>query len=293
MVEGNFSALARKLDAELRRAWPLTGGTSARVTALEVRRGGEVQRWVVRRYGEANLAADPESARHEFQLLRFLHAAGLPVPAPVQVEEDLFPAPALVTGFVEGESVLEPGRVSHLAEQLADFLLRLHALTVPPEVAAFLPSSPGPGPRPAVLDDPLSEGHIRNVLEGRWPPPSPHPPALLHGDFWPGNVLWCAERITAVIDWEDAALGDPLADVANARLELLFFFGLETMEAFTAHHRTRSGLDFSALPLWDLRAALRPAGKLAGWGLDEGTGRTLQLRHARFVEAALRELGET
>ena len=36
---------------------------------------------------------------------------------------------------------------------------------------------------------------------------------------------WCHNRIVAVIDWEDAALGDPLADVANARLEVLMHFG--------------------------------------------------------------------
>jgi hypothetical protein len=36
----------------------------------------------------------------------------------------------------------------------------------------------------------------------------------------------------AVIDWEDAAIGDPLADVANARLELTWAIGLEAMEDF-------------------------------------------------------------
>jgi aminoglycoside phosphotransferase (APT) family kinase protein len=34
-------------------------------------------------------------------------------------------------------------------------------------------------------------------------------------------VLWRDGRIVAVIDWEDAQVGDPLADLANTRLELL------------------------------------------------------------------------
>jgi aminoglycoside phosphotransferase (APT) family kinase protein len=37
-----------------------------------------------------------------------------------------------------------------------------------------------------------------------------------------------------VLDWEDAAIGDPLADVANVRLELLWARGIEAMEPFTS-----------------------------------------------------------
>ena len=292
-----FTRLARRLDAELLQSWPLTGGVSAQVTALEVRQGGEVRRWVVRQYGAANLSADPHSAEHEFQLLRFLRSAGLPVPTPVHLEDagDLFPTPVLVTEFVEGKTLLEadaaPHRPEQLAEQLADFLLRLHALAVPPDLLAFLPPSPGPGPRPAVLDASLSEGRIRAALGEHWPPPSPHPLALLHGDFWPGNVLWDSGQIAAVLDWEDAASGNPLADVGNARLELLFFFGPDVMEVFTHRYHRGSGLDLSALPLWDLRAALRPAGRIGTWGLEAETERTLRERHARFVERALGQLG--
>jgi aminoglycoside phosphotransferase (APT) family kinase protein len=36
--------------------------------------------------------------------------------------------------------------------------------------------------------------------------------SLLHGDYWPDNTLWRDGRLVCVIDWEDAALGDPLAD---------------------------------------------------------------------------------
>ncbi|WP_342744626.1 phosphotransferase [Deinococcus hopiensis] len=87
-----------------------------------------------------------------------------------------------------------------------------------------------------------------------------NPPALLHGDFWPGNVLHSG-HIDAVTNWEDAAWGDLLADMANTRLKLLLFFGAEAMESFTAQYCQRSALNFSALPRHGLRAALRPAGR--------------------------------
>jgi aminoglycoside phosphotransferase (APT) family kinase protein len=114
--------------------------------------------------------------------------------------------------------------------------------------------------QPARLDEALSEGRIREVLEPVWPLPQRNKPALLHGDFWPGNTLWKHGRLLAIIDWEDAALGDPLADVANARLEVLWAFGLEAMNGFTGCYKTlMPALDFGDLPYWDLGAALRPA----------------------------------
>ncbi|HVB09814.1 MAG TPA: phosphotransferase, partial [Bacillota bacterium] len=40
-------------------------------------------------------------------------------------------------------------------------------------------------------------------------------PRLLHGDYHPLNVLTDGERITAVLDWTNAAAGDPRTDVAR------------------------------------------------------------------------------
>ncbi len=286
-----FAHLARQLvpGGELLRAWPLTGGVSARVTALEVRGpDGRVMRVVVRQHGEANRQRDPQVAAHEFALLRALTRAGLPVPAPlrVTVPHDPFPHPALVTAFAEGEGEVPPAQVQGAARQLAAFLARLHRLD--PAGLTLLPL-PDPPPAPTVLDEELSEGRVRAALEPRWPPP-PVTPALLHGDLWPGNALWRAGTLSAVLDWEDAALGDPLADVANTRLELLWAYGEDPMWAFTRAYADAAPLDAARLALWDLWAALRPAGRLSSWGLDATTEARMRTRHARFVDAALARL---
>jgi aminoglycoside phosphotransferase (APT) family kinase protein len=42
----------------------------------------------------------------------------------------------------------------------------------------------------------------------------PAKPVLVHGDFRPGNVLFRADRITAILDWEMAHVGDPGEDLA-------------------------------------------------------------------------------
>ena len=130
-----------------------------------------------------------------------------------------------------------------------------------------------------------------------WPPPSPARRALLHGDFWPGNVLWRDNRIVAVIDWEDAAVGDPLADVATTRLDLRFAFGSEAMRAFTDHYLALTAVDITNLPVWDLVAALRPAGGISAWAADwanfgrpDLTASGMRATHAEFLDAALAAL---
>ena len=85
-----FAQVVRRLDPEaaLRRAWPLTGGVSAEVTALELLHAdGRTQTVIVRQHGAADRRANPRIAAAEFRLLAGLHAAGLPVPEPLLLDE--------------------------------------------------------------------------------------------------------------------------------------------------------------------------------------------------------------
>jgi aminoglycoside phosphotransferase (APT) family kinase protein len=111
---------------------------------------------------------------------------------------------------------------------------------------------------------------------------------LLHGDFWPGNILWKDDRLVAVIDWEDAAIGDPLSDVANSRLEILWAFGIDAMNDFTRRYASiRTDVDFTDLPYWDLCAGLRLSSRIAGWGVDDTTDKTMRERYKWFANQAL------
>jgi aminoglycoside phosphotransferase (APT) family kinase protein len=142
------------------------------------------------------------------------------------------------------------------------------------------------------LDDSLSEGAIRDALVAAWPLPRRNRPALLHGDYWPGNILWQDGRLVAIVDWEDAARGDPLADLANSRLEVLWAFGIEAMRLFTHHYRATTALDVANLPYWDLYAALRPASKLSTWGLDDATETAMREGHGLFVAQAFEAMSD-
>jgi aminoglycoside phosphotransferase (APT) family kinase protein len=191
--------------------------------------------------------------------------------------------------------VLEPPAaipgVPGVAGQLAAVLARIHGM--PRDRAPFLRDiRERLGRRlsetPARFDQTLGEREIRAALARVWPPAPGNEAVLLHGDFWPGNTLWHRGRLAAVIDWEDAGFGDPLADLANARLEITMNLGQDLTREFTAHYRSlMPAVDYTNLPHWDLCAALRPAGQMSSWGLGQARLRKYQDGHRAFVRQAL------
>ena len=298
-VDGDtsFRRVVRAIDpgAELLRSWRLEGGVSTRVTALEIGRpGGRREKLVVRQYGDAKLRANPNVAEDEFRLLELVRAAGVPAPRPFLADASghMLSRPYLVSALVEGESGLGTGGdVRSEVRELAGVLARIHG--IPRGGAPFLADKNERvrrrlGERPARLDETLSEGDIRAALARLWPPRSPNAPVLLHGDFWPGNTLWRDGRLAAVIDWEDAGIGDPLTDLANGRLEIAMFHGQDAMREFTGRYRSLvPSADYTNLPCWDLCAALHPAGQMASWGLDASTLARVRDGHRAFVVQAL------
>jgi aminoglycoside phosphotransferase (APT) family kinase protein len=292
-----FELLIQKFEpqSKLLRAWDLKGGVSAQVTALEIERpDGEIRKLVVRRHGERDRQRNPNIAAAEFKLLRQLKSKGLPVPASYWLETSgtTFPEPLIVLEFLEGSPDEAPHDPSEFLTQLAAQLAQIHRLDGLDPTIAFLPRVEDMvltwlKNRPKLLDESLQEGKIRSVLEPVWPLRERNPAVLLHGDFWPGNFLWKNGQLVGVIDWEDAALGDPLFDLAISRLEILWSHGPEAMRQFTNFYQASSKIDETSLPYWDLCAALRPAGQLSQWCLDVEERKSLTEKHRWFVTQAL------
>ena len=295
-----FEALAKRLrpDARLRAVRVLEGGVSAETTLLDIEQpDGRIEELVVRRHGSRDLDANPNVAGDEYRLLTCLYASGLAVPEPYYVDEigTILGSPCIVIAFVDGTDTIEAGNLNDSLAQMAVFLADLHRLDGNDPALSFLPDPQRTVATalvnpPERLDGSLSEGLIREALLASWPPKREQERSVLHGDYWPGNVLWRGGKLAAVIDWEDAGAGDPLADVANARLEILWQHGVNAMETFSACYQQKSGSDFNALPLWDLYAALRPCSKLGTWGLQPDELREMQEHHADFVRQAIAAL---
>lgn len=280
-----LAAILRRYDPALRLlgATTLEGGISATVLALDVTAGGQSRRLVLRRHGPNDLAWNPRVATHEFRLLRALCAAGQPVPEPLLLDTacDLLPTPYLLQTFIAGDGALpdDPGPA------LAECLAAIHALPVTgleflsrraDQVAQLLA---------APLADPALE-RIRQAVRARWPGPAVAE-RLQHGDFWPGNVIWDRGRIAAMIDWEDAALGDALADLGHARIELLWSHGPAVVASFTRRYCALTGAAEADLALWDLVALLDKLPRLGGWGLPPAQEAAMLAAGLGFGAAAL------
>ena len=292
--------MVQKIDphSKLLRAWELKGGISAHVTALEIEQpGGHRKKMIIRQHGAVDLQHNPRVAADEFKLLQLLHSVGLATPAPYHLDQsgEIFPMPYVVIEYIEGTPEFELDHIPDLILQLATHLSRIHKVDVSKLDVSFLPQQAKIyaemlRERPATVDASVDEMHIREALVSAWPFPQRNASVLLHGDFWPGNILWKDGKLVAIIDWEDAALGDPLADIANCRLEILWAFGIDAMHHFTDQYQSLTTIDLTNLPYLDLFAALRPASKLSEWGLDDLTETTMREGHRWFVTQAFEKL---
>jgi len=263
---------------------------------------GRQQRWVVRRHGPADLARNPQIALHEFALLQQLHAEKLPTPKPLYLDEsrEIFSDPVLVTEYIDGTPGFPSNPQGNLNAMISyvGYLLRIHMVTPERRDLSFLPQQAEivarklEGSTHRTETQTKEEKQVLQTLMAAWPNVQQvNPSVLLHGDYWPGNTLWQEKKLVAVIDWEDAAIGDPLADLANSRLEILWALGYDAMEEFTRRYRSMSLLlDITNLPFWDLWAALTPTRNLSTWGLDPPTERRMRAQLQNFLQEALTSL---
>ncbi|HEY3342067.1 MAG TPA: aminoglycoside phosphotransferase family protein [Anaerolineae bacterium] len=295
-----FQQVVHRIDphSTLLRTWELQGGVSAQVTALEIQQpDGQIVKMVVRQHGAADVRQNPHVAADEYRLLQILHAAGLATPVPYLLDQssEIMPGPYIVVSYIEGESEFAPAQLPDFIHQLAAQLSKIHLVGGCNLDLSFLPMQEKVSAnllkqRPANLDESIDEGHIRDVLESVWPLPARNKPVLLHGDYWPGNILWKGGQLAGVIDWEDAKVGDPLADLGNTRLEILWAYGVDAMSLFTASYQSMTTLEFSHLPFWDMCAALRPASKIAEWARNDEIEKRMRERHHFFITQAFQML---
>jgi aminoglycoside phosphotransferase (APT) family kinase protein len=130
-------------DASLIRAWPLRGGISARMTALELRSAdGETRRVILRQPGSWALAEDPRAAAREYGVLQTVRGVGIRAPAPLLLDETgtILPFPYLVVEFVDGQVEHSPAYTQTYVAEIAAELARIHRVDVTRPELASLPS---------------------------------------------------------------------------------------------------------------------------------------------------------
>jgi aminoglycoside phosphotransferase (APT) family kinase protein len=293
-----LTQVVQRIDptSQLLRAWELEGGVSAQVIAFEVASvDGQPRKRILRIHSEEDRRDNPNIAADEFRLLQALQTVDLPTATPHLLDESgsIFSVPYVVIDYLAGEIELAPADPIAFAEQVAVILARLHRAELTRQEIPFIADTitrygAWLQDRSIEVDHMVGMADVRSALIAHWPLPQPNAPRLLHGDFWPGNLLWQGGTFNGLIDWEDAVYGDPLVDFAHSRLEMLWALGDDAQAAFSAHYRTQMPqLDYSALPYWDLFAAWRPAPYFAGWGGDAEQVKRMRAQHRQFIAQAM------
>ena len=231
--------------------------------------GGPTDRFVVKRLTDD---PDPERAVAENHGLQIARRHGIPAPEPVLLDAtgDLLGIPGIITTFVEGRQIASPEDPRKWAEELARLLLRVH--DVRPEAGERRLIYDGRdmglyflrGSWPKVKAGHPLTGSLFGVVQELQPEIQAAPPALLHMDYWPGNVLWLDGRVSALLDWDSAAYGDPALDVGYFRMNMYLRGIREAADPFLEYYEAESG-PVRNLGFWEVACAVRPLPDPAMW----------------------------
>lgn len=127
-----------------------------------------------------------------------LHALGLPVVVPKERLDGQWygdVAGRLAVLYPRAEGSVYRGADRHQLYEAGRTLARIHALTT------------------------TDFRDLSGLAPDTWHGPVGHP-CLVHGDFRAQNLLFSSDRVSCVLDWDDAGVGDAFADLGYA---IVFF----------------------------------------------------------------------
>jgi len=278
-------ALTRRLigdrpGAEVTPPIRLTGGASQQMWSFDVLEGTQAEPLILRLAGPWNQADDDTvGLANEARLLAVVAEHDVPVP---RVRALLSPEDGLGEGYVmqrlEGETLPQrllrddayAGARDLLARQCGRVIAGVHQvptgevpflrrLDTAEAVAALYREYRGYGePRPVFE---LAFRWLREHLPAREPEP-----ALVHGDFRNGNLIINRHGLRALLDWELAYVGDPMADLGWLCVNAWRFGqidlpvgGFGTREDLYAGYQEASGQAVAAdrVAFWELFGTLK------------------------------------
>jgi aminoglycoside phosphotransferase (APT) family kinase protein len=210
--------------------------------------------WVLRRPPLGHVLATAHDMDREYRVMSALQATDVPVPRMILAEQDptIIGAAFFVMEFIDGPVIrnstdaggLDPSDAARLGDDLVDHLAHLHAVDYAAAGLGDLGRPAGFMSRQirrwlqqwhdsANTEDTAPVAQLAAALAAAVPARSGA--GLVHGDYRLDNTILATTdpgRIAAIIDWEMATLGDPLADLG---LLLTYWSPLSARVTGTAH----------------------------------------------------------
>jgi aminoglycoside phosphotransferase (APT) family kinase protein len=263
----------------------LAGGTSSAVHAVRVDTGSsQPLELVLRRFVRVDwLAEEPDTAAREAEALELLADVDLPTPRLVAVDPDgsRAGAPAVLMTRLPGSVVWDPANVEEFLRALAQPLPVIHSVDIAAGIAL-----PDYRPYPLQMRRPPAWAARHEVWERAFAVLDGEAPSderlFVHRDYHPGNVLWEGGRVTGIVDWVNASIGSPWADVGHCRVNLASELGQDAADRFLQLFRAVSGRKDDYHPYWDISAAIG--------GLDEEADDRPSPADEQFLAAAVARL---
>lgn len=212
------------------------------------------------------------------------------LPAPrligADLRGDVAGAPATLETLVRGTSVWSPPPSAVRLRAAGAVLARVHAVSMAP--CDRLPFRP----RPIAVDDFAADRRTGRmptttllrtadeVVAAHGLPPGEC--VFVHGDVWPGNLVWTSHEVGALIDWKTAGVGAPGVDLCELRKQVAITFGPAAPAQVLDGYQHATASKARDVAYWDAVAALNTPTELYS--------ATATARRDAFLRTALAEL---
>jgi len=242
----------------------LMGGISCRMDVLKYSSGKKQHEVVVRQYGPWRKDEDPHPGTLESAVLELLGENGVAAPALIldKAATKIMGNRTVVTSFIDGGPQMTADDIDDWSRQFVVAISKAHNILLTPKIRKIVPSLytgldrmfARSEPAKYIAEHPFGP-KLWQIAKDRWPYVGKSEDHLLHADYWSGNTLWKNEKLVAIVDWEEARIGEPTWDIAII-VQDAACFGMDIEDAVIRHHRQVSGRTLKDFDFWRMCVAL-------------------------------------
>ena len=265
----------------------LEGGVSSEVFLIAVESKKGEEKIVLRTEGGPPAE---NSIKTEYLLLEKLHQTKVPCAKPIHLDhsKEILDKDFMLMTYLEGTIEIPKIKNFGFLNKMVGILKNIH--NVDTKILPTLPCRFDPTyDLFEFLPNARINKELKAILKG-YDTSYSGKPVLLHGDFWPGNILWIKDEISGVLDWEYAAIGDPVSDLAVASLELKYDYGKRGVDRFLDLYSKNFSIDQSRLSLWLIYVSASTLFFIDEWNLEKARKNLMKREAMLTIEEEIKFL---